>query len=94
MKNFDSLNFFLIIEIHHDSQSITITQTKYAMEILECSSMIGPKPVSTLMAYGSEMSKFNGDSLNDATSYYSVVRALQYLIITILYLSYAINQVC
>jgi hypothetical protein len=56
--------------------------------------MIGPKPVSTLMAYGSEMSKFNGDSLNDATSYYSVVRALQYLIITILYLSYAINQVC
>jgi len=74
MKNFGSLNFFLIIEIHHDSQSITITQTKYA--------------------YGSEMSKFNGDSLNDATSYYSVVRALQYLIITVLYLSYAINQVC
>ena len=89
MKDFGSSNFFLRIEVHHDSQSITITQTKCVIKILECSSMIDPKPVSTLMAYGSEMSKFNDDSLNDATSYYSVVRALQYYI-----LSYAINQVC
>jgi len=64
------------------------------MEILERSFIIGTKPVSTLIAYGSKMSKFNGDSLNDATSYYNVVRALQYLIMTMLYLSYAINQAC
>jgi len=65
------------MDFYYDSKSITITQIKYDMEILECSSMISAKPVFISVACGSTMSKFYNDSLNNATSYHSIVRVLQ-----------------
>jgi hypothetical protein len=63
------------MDFYYDSKSITITQIKYDMEILECS-MNCAKPVFISVVCGSTMSKFYDDSLNNATSYHSIVRVL------------------
>jgi hypothetical protein len=47
------------------------------MEISERYFMISAKPVFISVACGSKMSKFYGDSLNDATSYHNIIGALQ-----------------
>jgi hypothetical protein len=65
------------MDFYYDSQSITITQTKYDMEISERYFMISAKLVFISVACGSKMSKVYGDSLNDATSYHNIVGALQ-----------------
>ena len=54
------------------------------------------KPVSTPISNSEELTIDSGEALGpeDATNYRSVVRALQYLTLTRLDISYSVNKVC
>ena len=94
MKDLGPLHFFLGMEVSRSSNELVLTQTKYALELLHRTNMLAAKPLSTPAPFGFKLYQFDGDPLSDATTYRSIVGALQYLTMTRPDLSYAVNQVC
>ncbi|RVW72304.1 Retrovirus-related Pol polyprotein from transposon RE1 [Vitis vinifera] len=56
--------------------------------------MFDTKPAKTPGAVGKNLSKFDGDPMDEVTQYRSVVGALQYLTITRLDIAFAVNKAC
>jgi hypothetical protein len=71
-------------------------QNKYAMDILERTRMKHYKPVSMPLSTSEKLSAHVGNVLgpNDATSYQSIVRGLQYFTLTRPDLAFSVNKVC
>ncbi|XP_042939363.1 uncharacterized mitochondrial protein AtMg00810-like [Carya illinoinensis] len=92
MKDLDPLHYFLGIQISPTAEGLTLSQTKYTLDILERDKMHDCKPMGTLM-----MPRTKGLTsqipFSDPAHYRSIVGALQYLILTHLDLSYSVNFV-
>ncbi|KAL5562152.1 hypothetical protein UlMin_031899 [Ulmus minor] len=56
--------------------------------------MFDTKPAKTPGAVGKNLSKFDGDPMEDITQYRSVVGSLQYLTITRPDIAFAVNKAC
>ena len=93
MKDLGDLHYFLGIEDHHTLQGLFLSQSKYALDILEWASMVDCKPVSTPMVVGQHLSS-NGSPYADLTHFCSIVGALQYLTITCPDLAHSVNTMC
>jgi hypothetical protein len=96
LKDLGPLSYFLGNEVAKCSDGLLFTQDKYALDILRRVSMHNCKPTRTPLATDEKLSLTNGDllSLDDATSYRSLVRGLQYLTLTRPDISYSVNKVC
>ncbi|TQD98819.1 hypothetical protein C1H46_015462 [Malus baccata] len=94
MKDLGNLSYFLGIEVKYEGDSMHLCQSKYALYLLSRTKFIEAKPISTPVSFGQKLSAYVGDPCADLALYRSVVGALQYLTITRLDLSYAVNQVC
>ncbi|XP_043725932.1 uncharacterized mitochondrial protein AtMg00810-like [Telopea speciosissima] len=94
MTDLGDLHYFLGIEANRSSKGITLTQTKYALQLLERTGMTQCKPINTPMPSGHKLSTQNGEPLPEAHEYRQIVGALQYLTMTRPDLTYAVNQVC
>jgi hypothetical protein len=96
LKDLGILNFFLGIEVKHLSNGISLSQEKYATDLLRRVGMLSCKPVPTPMATSSKLSVHDGEQLGleDMKNYRSVVGALQYLSHSRPDLAFAINKVC
>jgi hypothetical protein len=96
VKDLGKLYYFLGLEVTHCDDGLTITQQKYSMELLHHCGMLECKMASTHMSATDRLSALDGDLLSsdDATEYRSLIGGLQYLMITLPDLSYAINRVC
>jgi histone deacetylase 1/2 len=90
------LNYFLGIEVKREERGITLSQGKYARDILSQVGMIHCKPSPTPLPATEKLSKFEGKPLgnDDSTKYRSIVGALQYLTLTRPDLAFAVNKVC
>ncbi|XP_019157757.1 PREDICTED: uncharacterized protein LOC109154414 [Ipomoea nil] len=85
--------FFLgIVEIKC-RDGILLSQQRYMHDILKRDGMAECKPLSTPFS-SSKIVSTDTDLYDDATQYRSLVGALQYLTITRLDLSFAVNQLC
>ncbi|CAL9023393.1 unnamed protein product [Prunus brigantina] len=82
------------MELTRNSHGLSLTQSKYIVDILKRTKMHEAKPVSTPTISGKRFSITDGDPLPDATEYRSVVGALQYLTLTRPDIAFAVNQVC
>jgi hypothetical protein len=84
------------IEVKLCDDGIVLSQDKYTMDILNRVSMQNYKPMCTPLATDEKISLTDGNLLSakDATSYRSVVGALQYLTLTRPDISFAVNKVC
>jgi hypothetical protein len=84
------------IEVKQCNDGIVLSQDKYTMDILNCVGMQNCKPMHTPLAADEKLSLIAGNLLSaeDATSYRSVVGALQYLMLTRLDISFMMNKVC
>jgi Reverse transcriptase (RNA-dependent DNA polymerase) len=60
LKDLGTLNFFLGIEARFCDQGLTLTQTKYILDLLKKVNMIDAKPCLTPMATGATLSKDDG----------------------------------
>jgi histone deacetylase 1/2 len=96
LKDLRDLNYFLGIEVKRDERGITLSQGKYARDILSRVGMVHCKPSPTPLPATEKLSKFEGKPLgmDDSTKYRSIVGALQYLTLTRPYLAFAVNKVC
>ena len=96
VKDLGRLNYFLGIEVHHNSSGLVLTQRKYIHDLLVRTNMDTSKSVSTPMLPADKLSLHDGDPLSpeDTTKYRSVVGTLQYLSLTRPDISFSVNRVC
>ena len=90
------LEYFLGLEASFHSGGMTLTQKKYALDLLHRVNMENCKATSTLLATSESLSRHSGALLgrDDSFRYRSVVGALQYLTLTRPDISFAVNKVC
>ncbi|XP_028089099.1 uncharacterized protein LOC114289556 [Camellia sinensis] len=81
MKDLGTLNYFLELEISHDSNSYYLSQAKYASDRLACAGLTDCKTISTLVDPQTRLIPLDGDLLFDATLYRLLVGSLVYLIL-------------
>lgn len=77
-----------------DASSLTITQTRYLLSLLQKFKQEGAKPTSTLLAFGAQISVTDGVLLKDPKFYHQLVGSLQYFTLTHPNIAYAIKFVC
>ncbi|GJY59373.1 ribonuclease H-like domain-containing protein [Tanacetum coccineum] len=93
MTDLRPLNYFLSISATRTPTSMSLSQSKYAIEILERANMLKCNPCKTLVDTEKKLGP-DGPPITDPTLYRSLVGALQYLTFTRPNLSYAVQQLC
>ncbi len=93
MKDLGPLHYFLGIEVLPFSGGLFLSQQKYAYDLLAHSSMTSCNPIGTPLAQKHNLRRAD-PILVDATNYRSIVGTLQYITLTSLDLTHAINLVC
>jgi len=96
IKDLGRLDYFLGLEASFHSGGMTLTQKKYALDLLHRVNMENCKDTSTPLATSESLSRHSGALLgrDDSFRYRSVVGALQYLTLTRPDISFAVNKVC
>ncbi|KAK2458167.1 putative mitochondrial protein [Trifolium repens] len=92
MKDLGPLHHFLGIEILPTIDGLHLSQTHYAITILERANMMDCKPMSTSLEAKTKIGS-NDTLLDDPSHYRGLVGALQYLTLTRPDLSYSVNYV-
>ena len=87
IKDLGSLKYFLGLKIARNKSGISLSQRKYALEVLEETGMTGCKPVQTPMEQQLKLSKDSGDLLTDLGQYRRLSRVSLRVLITPLSLS-------
>ncbi|XP_042962620.1 uncharacterized mitochondrial protein AtMg00810-like [Carya illinoinensis] len=91
LKDLGPLKYFLGIEIARIVNGITLSQTKYALKILEDSGMLGSKLQKFPMKQNLKLSRTEGNLLDDPTTYRMLLGRLIYLTITKPDISYVVQ---
>ena len=94
MKDLGPLSYFLGIAVSQNSAGLFHSQHKYVSEILDRAGMSQCKPALTLVNNSRKLCIDAGSPYYDPTLYRNLVGALQYITLTRLYISYAVQQVC
>ncbi|CAJ2640052.1 unnamed protein product [Trifolium pratense] len=93
LKDLGQLHYFLGLEIRYFSGGITISQTKYARDILAKAKMLEASKINTPIAHKAiELS--DDHEFVDPTEYRSLCGSLQYLTFTRPDITHAVNIVC
>jgi hypothetical protein len=94
MKDMGPIRHFLGISVRRTKEGFFLSQSAYAEDLLERTGMANCNPVATPANTKPKASAADGKLIDDATSYRSIVGALQYLTITRLDIAYAMQHVC
>jgi hypothetical protein len=96
LKVLGPLHYFLGIEVQRSSDGICLTQCKYTRDLLQHAGMMSCKVATTPLSSTSKLSAHEGDPLgpDDASCYWSLLGALQYLTLTRPDISFSVNKVC
>ncbi|XP_025817673.1 uncharacterized protein LOC112894247 [Panicum hallii] len=91
-----TLHYFLCIQVQRSSSGFFLHQHQYALDILERADMQDCRPCSTSVDTNGKLSAASGTTLSadDASSYRSIVGALQYMTMTRPDIQFAVQQAC
>ena len=92
MKDLGHLSYFLGLEITHSTDSLYITQAKYASDLLSRVRLTDSKTVDTLVELNAHLTPSGGKPLSNLSLYRRLVGSLVYLIVTRPDISYAVHQ--
>ncbi|XP_026433814.1 uncharacterized protein LOC113331309 [Papaver somniferum] len=93
MKELGELGYFLDIEAVRDLDSILLTQKKYTLKLLTKDNMLDCRPCDTPIVKGARVSIHDGNKLEDASEYRTIVGSLQYLTTTRPDICFGVNYV-
>lgn len=93
MKDLGHLNYFLGLEVSSHSDGYTLSQAKYASDLLSRAGITDTKTVSTPLEPNVKLDLFDGTPLPDATLYRQLVGSLVYLTVTRPDIAYAVHIV-
>ncbi|XP_066324585.1 uncharacterized mitochondrial protein AtMg00810-like [Miscanthus floridulus] len=93
IKDLGDLRFFLGIDVKRIADGFCLSQQRYAEDILECVGMTNCKLATTPIDAKGKLSA-DGPVIDDAKTYRSLARALQYLTVTCPNLAFAMQQAC
>ena len=93
IKDLGILHYFLGIEVQYFPGGVSLSQSKYAHDILLRASMLEASSISTPLALKENSTRGDNEPV-DATAYRSIVGALQYLTVTRIDITHAVNRVC
>ncbi|XP_049933559.1 uncharacterized mitochondrial protein AtMg00810-like [Nymphaea colorata] len=94
MKDLSELRYFLGVELDRKGDTLTLTQHKYTLDILDRTSMTNCKPINTPSVLNTKLNVSNGsDAYPNPSFYRSIVGMLQYLTFTHPDIVYVVNQV-
>ena len=82
LKTWESLKFFLDLELAHSSIGILLSQRHYALCLLEEINLLGSKPTSVPMDPTTKLKASDRDLLQDPIAYRSLIGKLLYLTIS------------
>ncbi|XP_040967354.1 uncharacterized mitochondrial protein AtMg00810-like [Gossypium hirsutum] len=94
LKDLGQLNYFLGIEVQYTTTGIFLNQRKYILDLLRGASMEGSKARPMPMITTCQLSATEGQPVENASLYRSIVRALQYVVITKPDIAFVVNKVC
>lgn len=95
LKDLGPLSFFLGIEVTYTESTIHLSQYKYIYDLLERCNILDVKPISSPIDSSVTKAITAPDpSYSDPSAYRHVVDSLQYVTITRLELSFAVNRAC
>jgi hypothetical protein len=94
MKDLGPLHYYSSISVSRDASGLSLSQHKYALDILDRAKMRDCNPVKTPVDTAGKTSGTNGTLFEDPTLFRSLTVALQYLTFTRPDISYAVQQVC
>lgn len=94
LKDLGSLSYFLGIHAAKDNDGLYLHQSKYILDLLHKSKMIGAKPCNTPCSSGSKLSMYDGSPLTNPTEYRSIAGGLQYCTLTHPDIAFFVNQLC
>uniref|UniRef100_A0A2N9GG32 Integrase catalytic domain-containing protein n=1 Tax=Fagus sylvatica TaxID=28930 RepID=A0A2N9GG32_FAGSY len=94
LKDMGTLSYFLGLQIQRSITSLSLTQTKYATNLLTKHNMLNCSPCKIPCVPHVRLSNTTGTPLTDVHAYRSLVGALHYLTFTLPDLSFAVHQVC
>jgi histone deacetylase 1/2 len=96
LKDLGDLHYFLGIEVKKTPDGLVLSQERYAADILTRSGRDKAKIIDTPLSSFMKLIIADGGKLGseDSTCYRSLVGALQYLTLTWLDISFAVNTVC
>ena len=92
IKDLGNLSYFLGVEAHNTSNGLFLSKRKYIRDLLHRVNMTDAKPLSTPLATADVLKLFNGSLSTDATLHRQALGPLQYLSLTHLDVSFAINK--
>lgn len=87
-----SLSYFLGVEVIPHPCGLLLSQHRYIQDLLTRDNMANAKPVSTPMLHHPPLTLTSGTPLENLTEYRAIVGSLQYLSLTRLDISFAVNR--
>jgi hypothetical protein len=96
LKDLGDLHYFLGVQVTRTKDDLTLSQEKFASEILQKAGMVKCKPVRTPLVTSEKLLADGGTSLSDedATRYRSLVGGLQYLTLMRPDVPFVVNKAC
>lgn len=94
LKDLGPLNYFLCVQITKTSHGLTLTQSKYASNVLHKFHMEHSKPTKTPSCSSTHLVPHDRVTFPDPTQYRSMVGALQCLTFTRLDIAFSVHQLC
>ncbi|XP_058759023.1 uncharacterized mitochondrial protein AtMg00810-like [Vicia villosa] len=93
MKDLGYLHYFLGLEVHSNSKGIFLNQHKYTEDLVSLAGLQSVVPVDTPLEVNVKYHRYEGDLLPDPLLYLQLVGSLNYLTITRMDISFAVQQV-